>query len=415
MQAVRRAAMVTTRRCGFTTSTRFGLKESSSQTDVDYDQHKQDSLAKQRQGNAHWKPELASDSEEAVKADRAGGHGARRGKEDISRLQEQTKKMAEEKAKAGGTSALAGTVVDVSLFPLDAIKTRLQSSSGFFAAGGFARIYRGVGSAVVGSAPGAAFFFCSYEAVKKRLLPREDEGEEEEEWPPPQTTTTTTTMMRRVSLPEPLTHVVAASVGEVAACAVRVPVEVVKQRAQAGLHGGSSASAFRAILAGYKKPAIGRGGLETVWRELYRGWGITVFRELPFTAIQFPLWEAMKHWRRRALAAREEFSYRPDRDSSPPPHRFTIHDVSAMESAVFGSLAGAVAAGLTTPLDVVKTRVMLSSERVSVRHVIRAMIRNEGWRPFFAGIVPRVTWISIGGAIFLGSYQWAINTFNTSV
>ncbi|RDA82417.1 hypothetical protein CP532_5968 [Ophiocordyceps camponoti-leonardi (nom. inval.)] len=100
MQAVRRAAMVTTRRCGFTTSTRFGLKESSSQTDVDYDHHKQDSLAKQRQGNAHWKPELASDSEEAVKADRGGKHG----KEDISRLQERTKKVAEEKAKAGGTS-----------------------------------------------------------------------------------------------------------------------------------------------------------------------------------------------------------------------------------------------------------------------------------------------------------------------
>ncbi|RDA92601.1 hypothetical protein CP533_0913 [Ophiocordyceps camponoti-saundersi (nom. inval.)] len=343
MQVVRRAAMVATRRCGFTTSARFGLKESSSQTGVDYDQHKQDSLAKQRQGNGHWKPELASDSEEAVKADRGGGGGARRGKEDIARLQEQTKKMAEEKAKAGGTThpplptfqasllagALAGTIVDVSLFPLDTIKTRLQSSSGFFAAGGFARIYRGVGSAL---------------------------------------------------------------------------------RAQAGLHGGSSASALGAILAGYGVATKGRG-LKTVWSELYRGWGITVFRELPFTAIQFPLWEAMKRWRRRALEARNHHHQPYSRH---PPDRLP-HDVSAVESAVFGSLAGAVAAGLTTPLDVIKTRVMLSSERVSVRHVVRGMIRNEGWPPFFAGIVPRVTWISIGGAIFLGSYQWAINTFGTLV
>ncbi|POR35716.1 S-adenosylmethionine transporter of the inner membrane [Tolypocladium paradoxum] len=88
-------------------------------------------------------------------------------------------------------------------------------------------------------------------------------------------------------------------------------------------------------------------------------------------------------------------------------------DVSGVESAVFGSVAGAVAAALTTPLDVLKTRVMLSKERVSVGHVFRRMVRQEGVRPFFAGVAPRVTWISIGGAIFLGSYQWAINTMRS--
>ena len=50
---------------------------------------------------------------------------------------------------AGG---LAGTTVDLSLFPLDTLKTRLQAREGFFASGGFRGIYRGVGSAVVGSA-----------------------------------------------------------------------------------------------------------------------------------------------------------------------------------------------------------------------------------------------------------------------
>ncbi len=34
------------------------------------ERHKQDSLAKQKAGKGHWKPELASDSEESVKADR---------------------------------------------------------------------------------------------------------------------------------------------------------------------------------------------------------------------------------------------------------------------------------------------------------------------------------------------------------
>src|SRR3954463_15066830 len=67
------------------------------------------------------------------------------------------------------SGALAGTTVDLSLFPLDTLKTRLQSSSGFFASGGFLGIYRGVGSALVGSAPGAAFFCCTYESTKSFL------------------------------------------------------------------------------------------------------------------------------------------------------------------------------------------------------------------------------------------------------
>ncbi|CAG7642963.1 unnamed protein product, partial [Allacma fusca] len=53
----------------------------------------------------------------------------------------------------------AGTAVDVILFPLDTIKTRLQSSNGFWKSGGFAGIYRGLGPAFLGSAPNGS---CSY-------------------------------------------------------------------------------------------------------------------------------------------------------------------------------------------------------------------------------------------------------------
>jgi solute carrier family 25 S-adenosylmethionine transporter 26 len=64
---------------------------------------------------------------------------------------------------AGG---LAGTAVDISLFPLDTIKTRMQSPAGFRGAGGFVGVYRGLGSAAAGSAPTAALFFATYEGVK---------------------------------------------------------------------------------------------------------------------------------------------------------------------------------------------------------------------------------------------------------
>lgn len=63
----------------------------------DPEKHKQDLLSKQKSGKGHWKPELASDSEEAVKADRAGGES----KEDIAALQNRTKATAEETSKTG--------------------------------------------------------------------------------------------------------------------------------------------------------------------------------------------------------------------------------------------------------------------------------------------------------------------------
>lgn len=179
---------------------------------------------------------------------------------------------------------------------------------------------------------------------------------------------------------------IAGSLGEITACAVRVPTEVVKQRAQAKLY-PSSLAALRGILG-----QSSTHGLVHVWRELYRGWSITVMREVPFTVIQFPLWEAMKRW---SLSQRSAVT-RPK-------------DVSAAESAIYGSISGAIAAGLTTPLDVLKTRMMLAQQKQSAFSIMSKIWQQEGGRAFLHGIEPRVMWISIGGAVFLGSYQWAIN------
>lgn len=177
-----------------------------------------------------------------------------------------------------------------------------------------------------------------------------------------------------------------ASVGEIAACAVRVPTEVIKSRAQAKQF-PSSAAALKFVL-GQRKTL----GIKHVWRELYRGWGITVMREVPFTIIQFPLWEALKKWSLQQRPAER----RPK-------------EVTGAESAVYGAASGAVAAGLTTPLDVLKTRMMLAREREGVFSLTGRIWRQEGGRVFWSGVGPRTMWISIGGAVFLGSYQWASN------
>jgi len=217
---------------------------------------------------------------------------------------------------------------------------------------------------LVGSAPGAALFFVSYESIKSGLKHDRAKYGFAGEWV------------------EPIEQMGAASAGEVAACAVRVPTEVVKQRAQA-LQASSSFGALKHILA--LRATIGALG---VWREMYRGWSITVMREVPFTIIQFPLWEGLKEWKRRTTGRK---------------------NISAVESGIFGSMAGAVAAGFTTPLDVLKTRLMLAKEKEKVLPLLGRILREFGPKAFFAGMGPRVLWISAGGAVFLGSYQWALN------
>uniref|UniRef100_A0A8C7ZNS7 Mitochondrial S-adenosylmethionine carrier protein n=1 Tax=Oryzias sinensis TaxID=183150 RepID=A0A8C7ZNS7_9TELE len=159
---------------------------------------------------------------------------------------------------AGGC---AGMCVDLTLFPLDTIKTRLQSQQGFHKAGGFRGIYAGVPSAAVGSFPNAAAFFVTYECAKSLLgaggAPAAPKA-------------------------APVTHMLAASLGEVVACLIRVPTEVVKQRTQAS----PSSSTYSTLLATLREEGV---------RGLYRGYGSTVLREIPFSLVQFPLWEYLKH------------------------------------------------------------------------------------------------------------------------
>ncbi|KAJ5101742.1 S-adenosylmethionine mitochondrial carrier protein [Penicillium alfredii] len=327
------------------------------------------------------------------------------------------------------SGAVAGLTVDCSLYPLDTIKTRLQKARDHSAPQAsrlslrqtVRGIYAGLPSVLFGSAPSAASFFIVYDGVKRSLLP-----------PPSSSGPTASDPPSRAHVI--FTHSIASSLGEIAACAVRVPTEVIKQRAQAGLFGGSSLLALKDILSlrhaappptppasspsappgssaaasrpqATPTPAVKRG-YGQVLRELYRGAGITIAREIPFTVLQFTMWESMKE------TYAQRYLHRPGSGSAATAES----QIPASTSAMFGSVAGAIAAGLTTPLDVIKTRVMLArrgdggaAAPVRVKEVVRG-IAQEGFGAFWRGIGPRVAWIGIGGAVFLGSYQWAWNT-----
>eukprot|EP00123_Amoebidium_parasiticum_P005544 comp16715_c0_seq1/m.14990 comp16715_c0_seq1/g.14990 ORF comp16715_c0_seq1/g.14990 comp16715_c0_seq1/m.14990 type:complete len:280 (-) comp16715_c0_seq1:41-880(-) len=250
---------------------------------------------------------------------------------------------------AGG---LAGTSVDVVLFPLDTLKTRLQSAQGFAKAGGFRGVYSGLSSVVVGSAPGAALFYGTYEMSKHYL--------------------------DSISSPQysSVVHMVAASLGEVAGCLVRVPTEQVKQRMQA--HPGSSAmQTVRGIVADY--------GVLGMWR----GYSSLIMREIPFAIIQFPLYEKLK-------VLKKQYDGK----------------IDPWEAAICGSISGGTAGAITTPLDVVKTRIMLAKdihgrEYGGIFDTFSRILKEEGWRRLYSGIVPRTMWISVGGCVFFGVIESA--------
>lgn len=179
-----------------------------------------------------------------------------------------------------------------------------------------------------------------------------------------------------------VSHSVAASLGEVASCLVRVPCEIVKIRSQT-----ADLSAARISNLAIFKGIIAREGLAGT----YRGFFSTVMRDAPFSALTYPIWERLK-------------TYHSDRYRRP---------ATVYESAFYGSIASAFAAFLTTPLDVSKTRIMLAEKSDSlasgrIRDAMRLVYSERGVRGLFAGVMPRVVWISVGGAIFLGAYEQAL-------
>jgi solute carrier family 25 S-adenosylmethionine transporter 26 len=248
-------------------------------------------------------------------------------------------------------------IVDVALFPIDTIKTRLQSERGFWRSGGFRGIYKGLGPAATGSTPSAALFFVTYESLKSFLNQQATKEQ------------------------APFVHMIAASCGEVVACLVRVPVEIAKQRRQAWLV-KKETSSFQLLYQAFKHDGLRKG--------VYRGFGITIMREVPFSFIQFPLWEFLKtQWE--------------------PATGMSLNPGSV---AVCGAISGGIAAALTTPLDVIKTRIMLAdadTKSKSAGMILKSIYREHGIRGLFAGIVPRVMWITLGGAIFFGFYDFTTN------
>ncbi|XP_052190516.1 S-adenosylmethionine carrier 1, chloroplastic/mitochondrial [Diospyros lotus] len=243
---------------------------------------------------------------------------------------------------AGGT---AGVVVETVLYPIDTIKTRLQAAHG----GGkinLKGLYSGLAGNLAGVLPASAMFVGVYEPTKQKLLKIFPENL------------------------SALAHLTAGAIGGITASLIRVPTEVVKQRMQTRQF-ASAPDAIRLIVS------------KEGFKGLYAGYGSFLLRDLPFDAIQFCIYEQLRIGYK--LAAKR--------------------DLNDPENAIIGAFAGALTGAITTPLDVIKTRLMIqgsANQYSGIFDCVQTIVREEGPPALLKGIGPRVLWIGIGGSIFFG-------------
>ena len=249
--------------------------------------------------------------------------------------------------------ACAGLAVDSTLFPLDTVKTRLQTAQGFAKSGGFSKLYSGIGPVLAGSVPGGALFFLSYETAYNSGLLKD--------------------------MSPSYKGAVAGPVAECVACTVRVPIELLKQRMQV------ARVPLQEVLQGvYIEGGRTASGAARV---AYRGYAATATREVPFALVQMTLFE-------------------------------TLTSQLGWSSLLAGCVAGSIGGVATTPMDVIKTRLMTktyspnelqrsSSALFLTVNEARSAWQQGGVRGLFRGGLTRSLWIGAGGGVFFGTFEFA--------
>jgi len=140
---------------------------------------------------------------------------------------------------------------------------------------------------------------------------------------------------------------------------------------------------------------------------LYTGVVSTWLRDVPFSFVYFPIYyEASGHLKKSDM-------FRNSSDTS--------------IALVAGAIAGTAAAAITTPLDVIKTRVHANARRSDippglgpffrkeiglVKDVFARTLKEEGPTAFFKGVVPRVLIISPLFGITMTTYQKFVSLFD---
>lgn len=265
--------------------------------------------------------------------------------------------------------AFAGIAEHTVMYPIDALKTRMQIiNSGTVYKGmiegtmriasgeGILNLWRGMSSVVVGAGPAHAVYFATYEAVKHAMGGN------------------------RQGVHHPLAAATSGAAATIASDAFMNPFDVIKQRMQIQ----NSSKMYRSMwdCARY---VYRHEGLSA----FYVSYPTTLSMTVPFTALQFLAYESI------STAINPQKKYDP----------FT--------HCTAGAVAGGFAAALTTPMDVIKTMLQTrgSATDADLRSVnsfvagCKLMYRREGMRGFFKGVKPRVVTTMPSTAICWSAYE----------
>ncbi|VVB09067.1 unnamed protein product [Arabis nemorensis] len=165
---------------------------------------------------------------------------------------------------------------------------------------------------------------------------------------------------------------IASFVGTVLGTTLRIPCEVLKQRLQANLFD----NIVEATVSTWHQDGL---------KGLFRGTGVTLLREVPFYVAGMGLYNESKKVVERQLG----------------------RELEPWEAIAVGALSGGFTAVLTTPFDVIKTRMMTAPQGVDLSMWMAAylIVTKEGPLAFYKGAVPRFFWTAPLGALNLAGYE----------
>lgn len=275
-------------------------------------------------------------------------------------------------AIAGG---IAGAVGTAALYPLDAAKTIRQASPDAYRSvrGALVHliktkaVYRGAWTAIIGAIPSSALYFGAYETAKRCLLAAQANlATKQPSAAPP-------AFAQRLLL-----HSSAAATGNLVSSAVFVPKELVKQRLQ---NAGTTSSTWLTVVSEIvrEKGIVG----------LYTGYAATVLRNVPSAALRFGLYEELKR----------SWTKEHNSDETVP----LLH----WKMFAAGAVAGAIASGIMTPVDVIKTRVSTGTCPVDLPSCVQHVVQINGWSALFAGAGSRMAASAAFSSIGFGTFEAA--------
>ena len=222
-------------------------------------------------------------------------------------------------------------------------------------------LYQGITGALVKEGPPSALYLGVYEFAKARLL-------------------------ATTSLDPLAVYLISGALGETFGSVVRAPAEAVKSRVQSGVDASTPESVRRVLL-----DADGRSNVVNAW-------SASLWRDVPFGAIQLAIFEGLKSYI----------------INSPNVVDFDVDTL--MAEAVLGATGGAVGAFLTTPMDVITTRIITQGtgeqacdenacvERLGFIDMAQRVYAEGGGRAFFTGWQARTFYWAPAIGIFLSCY-----------